>query len=261
MKRLMILAVCVCAVMMVAMSRPVLAHVSYSGGTVNGGESVVVGAGLGLDPSETCHWFEIVGIDTSHLTPDVGGGFRLRLVQDGHSPIGTSGSTQVNVGVQVRTYPDSSKEWPGHGNPLVQTVEWISDPWGEWMDPTHSHGFNPGDVTAKYDLAWQMEQVVGGVDDGKWDILAHFRLTSGTGDWTSIYDGTQRTRYAYQFGDGPYAYLRVEAGDGFTGGYATYDGITTNANPIPEPISMIFFGTGVVGVLGYISRRRMRSRD
>jgi hypothetical protein len=27
---------------------------------------------------------------------------------------------------------------------------------------------------------------------------------------------------------------------------------------IPEPLSMIFFGTGLVGVLGYVSRRRMR---
>jgi len=28
--------------------------------------------------------------------------------------------------------------------------------------------------------------------------------------------------------------------------------------PIPEPVSMVFFGTGVVGVLGFVARRRMR---
>jgi len=225
--------------------------ISYSGGTVSGGTSVVVGTGLSLDASVTTHWFEVIGIDTANLTPDVGGGFRLRLVQEGHSPVGADGSTTVNIGVQVRTYPDSQKAWPGHGNPLVQTVEWITDPWGDWMNPTHSHGFNPGDVTAKYDLAWQMVQVVGGADDGKWDILAYFRLTSGTGDWTPVYDDTQRTRYAYQFGDD--MYLRVEAGDGFTGGYATYDGINTNA--VPEPVTMAGMLMAVGGLAGYIRRR------
>jgi hypothetical protein len=28
-------------------------------------------------------------------------------------------------------------------------------------------------------------------------------------------------------------------------------------DPVPEPISMIFFGTGLVAVGGYVSRRRM----
>ena len=42
-------------------------------------------------------------------------------------------------------------------------------------------------------------------------------------------------------------------------GYGLYDGSVTAflLTPVPEPISMIFFGTGLVAVGGYISRKRM----
>jgi hypothetical protein len=30
--------------------------------------------------------------------------------------------------------------------------------------------------------------------------------------------------------------------------------------PIPEPVSMIFFGTGLVGVAGFMKRRKMRRK-
>jgi FG-GAP repeat/PEP-CTERM motif len=33
---------------------------------------------------------------------------------------------------------------------------------------------------------------------------------------------------------------------------------TASTEPVPEPLSMIFFGTGVVGVLGFVSRRKMQ---
>jgi len=46
-------------------------------------------------------------------------------------------------------------------------------------------------------------------------------------------------------------------GKGLLGGETRAFLLTPQA-PIPEPISMIFFGTGVVGVLGYVSRKRIR---
>ena len=36
-----------------------------------------------------------------------------------------------------------------------------------------------------------------------------------------------------------------------------FDGVM-ELNPVPEPVSMIFFGTGLVGVAGLVTRRRMR---
>jgi len=44
-------------------------------------------------------------------------------------------------------------------------------------------------------------------------------------------------------------------------GYGTFEDEKRQGyllTPIPEPISMIFFGTGLVGVVTYVSRRRMR---
>ena len=57
--------------------------------------------------------------------------------------------------------------------------------------------------------------------------------------------------------------------DPLLAGYLVYDdpGDTILYSPwattahVPEPISMIFFGTGMVGVFGFVARRKMRSRD
>jgi probable HAF family extracellular repeat protein len=44
-------------------------------------------------------------------------------------------------------------------------------------------------------------------------------------------------------------------------GFGLYDGSTRSflltPNAVPEPISMIFFGTGLVAVGGYVARRKM----
>jgi len=67
-------------------------------------------------------------------------------------------------------------------------------------------------------------------------------------------------------------YIAVSTGSGWASGFTgRVDGLVIelangdvgrlNLEPVPEPISMIFFGTGVVGVFGYVARRKMRSRD
>jgi FG-GAP repeat/PEP-CTERM motif len=42
----------------------------------------------------------------------------------------------------------------------------------------------------------------------------------------------------------------------YSGSAYTFD--VPSSEPVPEPISMIFFGTGVVGVFGFVSRRKMQ---
>ena len=51
-----------------------------------------------------------------------------------------------------------------------------------------------------------------------------------------------------------FAGFAVDVTDLTGGNYAV------SLTPVPEPISMIFFGTGVVGVFGYISRKRLQKR-
>jgi hypothetical protein len=62
-------------------------------------------------------------------------------------------------------------------------------------------------------------------------------------------------------------YGRVDANSGWLGD-AYYTDLTHDDNApilfagtIPEPISLIFYGTGVVGVLGFAVRRKTRPRS
>ena len=51
----------------------------------------------------------------------------------------------------------------------------------------------------------------------------------------------------------------VKSTFGLTGNYAENVNALEAVSYIPEPISMIFFGTGVVGVFGYVARKRARN--
>jgi uncharacterized membrane protein len=50
--------------------------------------------------------------------------------------------------------------------------------------------------------------------------------------------------------------------NGQIAGSGLYNGVQQAflLDPVPEPVSMIFFGTGLIGVVGYVARRRMQTR-
>jgi len=111
---------------------------------------------------------------------------------------------------------------------------------------------------------------------------AHGVPMSGTMDWTNMI-ATETDVGAYLPGTGTAEIPGGAASKGAGAGYwdmdwswgseavplqvpAFYMQITSlggtdyevTMSPIPEPISMIFFGTGIVGVFGFVARRKMR---
>jgi probable HAF family extracellular repeat protein len=61
-------------------------------------------------------------------------------------------------------------------------------------------------------------------------------------------------RYGYGINDAGQIVGYGTASDGYTHGFI----LTPQSEPVPEPVSIVFFGTGVAGVLGFAARRRMR---
>ena len=76
-----------------------------------------------------------------------------------------------------------------------------------------------------------------------------FHITDGV-DWRD-----NRTYTPVVIGDEMW-FTGKSSADVYAVGYATGDA----GVPIPEPISMIFFGTGLVGVAGFMKRRKMRRK-
>ena len=104
-----------------------------------------------------------------------------------------------------------------------------------------------------------------------WYSGGHGRMNEGIGYASSV-DGINWTRDAanpiFYITDGPAwrsdrTYTPMVIGDEmwFTGksgaGAYTIGYATGAAAPIPEPISLIFFGTGLIAVLGYLKRRTL----
>jgi hypothetical protein len=88
-------------------------------------------------------------------------------------------------------------------------------------------------------------------------------LDGGQGDWTA-YDPTRAGTLAQVIADidaSPYASEYVafwgpQIGESGTSG-TTFDVTQISLDVTPEPVSMIFFATGLVAVGGYVARRRM----
>jgi FG-GAP repeat len=109
--------------------------------------------------------------------------------------------------------------------------------------------------------------IVGAYDDtsGSPSISAYIFEYDGS-DWDQtdklvVGDAVVDDFYSYNVsvsGDNAIIGVREDTENGIGSGAAFIYGASVSAEPVPEPMSMIFFGTGVVGVLGFVSRRKMQ---
>jgi len=102
-----------------------------------------------------------------------------------------------------------------------------------------------------------------GFSDGSWSQASGNTTTaSETGNAVNSLD------FYFDFADPPPAttvlgFQALYNGSIIDQGIATFSGTSFSswqAVPVPEPVSMIFFGTGLVAVGGYVARRRMLSK-
>ena len=99
-------------------------------------------------------------------------------------------------------------------------------------------------TTTTYDIS----QTVFGSEVASGSLTNHF-VQSVDIDHTR--DSAVRVGYEIEYAD-PYPAAAWSSAT-----YAYYNATNTNYPIIPEPVSVIFFGTGLVGVLGFVARRRI----
>ena len=145
---------------------------------------------------------------------------------------------------------------------------WIQDAEGDWAilanEPSNVGEWAPGTA---YDIVWDtLKGATAKIHeaDTAFDMPAGTLTFSDFADYTigapasapensgsgapDDLEATPYTAYGFNwvFGDTESNYI---------GGYLVKDPTLV---PVPEPISLIFFGTGLVAVFGFVSRKRMR---
>jgi len=141
---------------------------------------------------------------------------------------------------------------------------------GEWQPGNQQWDINVNDLTGKVAKAYENTDMVAWINakagnngdaglqfDDIYDLKIQAptvaELTTG---WTGLGTGAPRelgTNKAYGF-----TWVFGDTQSNYQSGDDGFIVANPQAAPIPEPISMIFFGTGVVGVFGFVSRRKMR---
>jgi len=155
-------------------------------------------------------------------------------------------TTADAVDYEVRVYGSFSAGDPGDlrgsvsGTMSFRGFHTIDLPYAISLDPGEafylylrvSNGEQAIDCTVEKGVLMAPEQMTGYIIASYANPGESFYSTDGT-TWSDLYD--EHPDHSANF---------------------TIKGITYNA--VPEPISMIFFGTGLVGVFGFVTRRKMR---
>jgi len=151
--------------------------------------------------------------------------------------------------------------------------------WPDWLRTDGTQAGETATLTVAYTYTLDTRDTVG--DAEAYVYMCEFfadhasvnHLTA-QGDWTIGYGSNPNTTIAeYGKSIGPGEYLSVTDSVSWVVSIEdlqepntwwstwNYGEVGVELAPVPEPISMIFFGTGVVGVFGYVARKRMRSRN
>lgn len=131
---------------------------------------------------------------------------------------------------------------------------------GEYFDYKFGQIFFPlafGKGTAKIGVDFEMPVVdasAGGT--GNFKVFSVFFISSGD----LIFDSAQSFSYSYGGNGGGLVTLAFDNIKGIQcGSWVDITGTVTNSNapaPVPEPATMILFGTGLVGLVGVVKRKK-----
>jgi len=184
------------------------------------------------------------------------------------TPIGTTGWTHRTLDCTSLSDTDSVAVYEHNGLDPSKVEPYTTMQWGDIKDLTIAGFYDyqrtpQGGFEVWNDTLWTDITNVGDPGD---TTLNEYGITLNWGDTvggTSV-DGCGEIG---DDADRPYGQAgrqirdyQITVGEGPTVYDMTFEAGVAGAGPttIPEPISMIFFGTGVVGVFGFVARRKMR---
>jgi len=246
MRRIVMLAVCVPLLTLVA----AVASANTVASSTLWFEGSLTDAGGGVYTGEidmTAGYYYVTGGPGAGIS--TAGGFDVYAKTGGTSYISVlAPPSTYTVGVDHDGYPKTGTPWgtcdPDCGDYDRYSLKLTSDHWDLLYREASGFVANPMSGTMNWTTMSAVETDLG-TSTGNGTAAAY---GGGAGAWDCDW-GWLIEAIPLQFSGFAVNVTPIE-GDNYR--------VSLTPAPIPEPISMIFFGTGVVGVLGFVSRRKMR---